>query len=365
MQADYIEIARGITECLERNKDKIFFRDANCEEIATQFAAYEDHWEKLSGIKAISLEGLSLTALPEAIKHLPALKTLEIWKCGIQELPPWIGDIPGLHLCFYDLTNEWAVSLFGNFDEPWFKTAKIAGLSFQGKNLTEISERVRNLPLLQTVSLQGSSLTKLPDWIWDIATLKKLKLYDCSKIKELPQGITRCSSLETIEIRSCSIEKIPDDIGSLKSLKNLTIDNYETSYIPPSFANLHSLETLKLAFHANNMSELPDFIGDLTSLIRLRLRIVDGEGKFRTLPATIGNLKALKGLAIFYWQYHGEDEDEVTFSLPETIGELESLVDLYLCGANIKKLPESIGKLTQLRLLDLNGSGLLSLPASI
>jgi Leucine-rich repeat (LRR) protein len=150
MLDSFIIVSGGNKGCLDQNMDKVFFSGVNSEEIAAQFAVYEDHWEKLSGIKNISLEGLSLTALPEAIKHLPALKTLEIWKCGIQELPPWIGDIPGLHLCLYDLTNKRAASLFGNFDDPWFATAKLTGLTFQGKKLTEIPEYRRDFPPAST-----------------------------------------------------------------------------------------------------------------------------------------------------------------------------------------------------------------------
>jgi hypothetical protein len=109
------------------------------------------------------------------------------------------------------------------------------------------------------------------------------------------------------------------------------------------------------------MPELPDCRGDLTS--RVHLKILGGN--FRTVPSTIGNLKALKCLDICNCPEPYFNTDEVPFILPETIGELGSLVELHLYSTRIKKLPESIGKLTRLKLLNLEVSGLLSLPASI
>src|SRR3990170_83578 len=52
-------------------------------------------------------------------------------------------------------------------------------------------------------------------------------------------------------------------------------------------------------------------------------------------------------------------------SLPERLGELTALRELYLYGNRISRLPESLGGLVELTRLDLEGNGLTALPRGL
>ncbi|MHA1386077.1 MAG: leucine-rich repeat domain-containing protein, partial [Candidatus Helarchaeota archaeon] len=74
-----------------------------------------------------------------------------------------------------------------------------------------------------------------------------------------------------------------------------------------------------------------------------------GDNQLTTLPESIGNLKSLKELYL--------EGNELT-TLPESIGNLKSLKELYLRNNKLTALPESLGGLDNLKTLYLAGNPL-------
>jgi len=109
---------------------------------------------------------------------------------------------------------------------------------------------------------------------------------------------------------------------------------------------------VQLGLYKKGLTSLPETIGNLKSLQELYLH----ENKLTSLPETIGNLTSLKEL----WLY----ENKLT-SLPETIGNLTNLKELYLWSNNLTSLPETLWQLTGLKVLGLGGNNLTSLPETI
>lgn len=100
-----------------------------------------------------------------------------------------------------------------------------------------------------------------------------------------------------------------------------------------SFSFLSTLERLDLG--GNELEELPDFIGQLSSLIELWL----DNNFLTTLPPEIGELRNLQCLDV--------SENRVD-ELPEEIYGLQSLTDLILSSNVLHELPEGIGMLIKL-----------------
>ncbi len=100
------------------------------------------------------------------------------------------------------------------------------------------------------------------------------------------------------------------------------------------------------------LSALPESIGNLTSLLILSL----DENRLESLPESIGNLTSLLILSL-----NGNGLE----SLPESIGNLTSLLILSLNENFLETLPEPVGNLTSLLILSLNGNKLKILPESI
>ncbi|MFX1258672.1 MAG: leucine-rich repeat domain-containing protein, partial [Promethearchaeota archaeon] len=97
---------------------------------------------------------------------------------------------------------------------------------------------------------------------------------------------------------------------------------------------------------------LPESIGNLSSLKELWLQY----NKLTTLPESIGDLKSLKKLNL---------TDNKLTTLPESIGNLSSLKELLLWNNQLSTLPESIGNLSSLKELLSWNNQLSTLPESI
>ena len=97
---------------------------------------------------------------------------------------------------------------------------------------------------------------------------------------------------------------------------------------------------------------LPESIGNLESLQELYLM----DNKLTTLPESIGNLISLQKLCL---------RGNWLWTLPESIGNLKSLQELDLSINKLTTLPESITKLEALQELDLSENKLTTLPESI
>ena len=98
--------------------------------------------------------------------------------------------------------------------------------------------------------------------------------------------------------------------------------------------------------------DIPESMGNLTSLMFFGLEY----NNLSSLPESIGNLTNLLGLLLHH--------NQLT-SLPESIGNLTSLTDLDVDNNQLTSLPESIGNLTNLTRLLLPVNQLTSLPDNI
>uniref|UniRef100_A0A2K6LT60 Leucine rich repeat and sterile alpha motif containing 1 n=1 Tax=Rhinopithecus bieti TaxID=61621 RepID=A0A2K6LT60_RHIBE len=105
--------------------------------------------------------------------------------------------------------------------------------------------------------------------------------------------------------------------------------NHLTSLLPKS-CSLLSLATIKvLDLHDNQLTALPDDLGQLTALQVLNVE----RNQLMQLPRSIGNLTQLQTLNV---------KDNKLKELPDTLGELRSLRTLNISGNEIQRLPQML-----------------------
>ena len=102
----------------------------------------------------------------------------------------------------------------------------------------------------------------------------------------------------------------------------------------------------------NQLATLPEAIGQLTTLLSVFLF----GNQLTALPEAIGQLTGLQTLFL--------SGNQLT-ALPEAIGQLTGLQTLFLSGNQLTALPEAIGQLRSVRTLDLSGNQLTALPEAI
>ncbi|KAL2918479.1 U1 snRNP protein [Polyrhizophydium stewartii] len=156
--------------------------------------------------------------------------------------------------------------------------------------------------------------------------------------------------LEKLHLTYNQITELPDSIGDLKELVELKIENNQLESLPASIVQLGKLQELSL--RENKLASLPEDIGRLKGLVYLYL---DGN-RLKSLPESIGSLRKLEEIGI---------ADNELKSLPDSIGGLKRLLKLELYKNQFESLPESICSLSKLMELSLLENKLTSLPDSI
>ena len=195
-------------------------------------------------------------------------------------------------------------------------------------------------------------------------------------LKEIPASIGNIKSLEYLDLSFNDLKKLPDTIGNLKSLKELNLEDNHLTELPYTIGDLASLHTLNVS--ANKLTTLPESFGDIGSLasihqddifyfpksdrecVKLRmileefskptscLELLDlSENRLKKLPDSVGKLISLRQLYLSLNNLK---------SLPKTFQNLISLEALDLSFNNIKTPPKSIKELEMLKMVNIRGN---------
>ena len=227
-------------------------------------------------------------------------------------------------------------------------------------NLASLPNSLNQLTGLLSLGVQYNNLTTLPDTICQITQLTSLRAYSDPNrpLASLPDCIGQLTNLLWLGIREydglgadlCKLTSltlltvtITDNLANLVSclrqlpiLTRLTItpDSQQTAILSTSLCQLTQLTSL--AFdgnygYSNDMSTLPDCIGQLTNLTELGVY----NSHYKPLPS-------------------------------DALCRITSLTKLSFGSvSNLARLPDCIGQLTNLTELDISNTGLTSLPNSL
>ncbi|CAL5363250.1 unnamed protein product [Camellia sinensis] len=174
-----------------------------------------------------------------------------------------------------------------------------------------------HLSLLSHLELSFVNLSKAIDWVQSINNLPLLK--------ELSWLFYFSSSLIDVDLSSNQLKRlIPDSFGGMISLTNLSlVDNHLEGALPKSFANLTHLRSLDL-YYNNLTEELHQFLQKLSGAEdSLQVLVVDENRLSGPLPG-FTRFSSLIELSV--------SSNQLSGSIPETFGQLHSLVYLWLDG---------------------------------
>uniref|UniRef100_A0A8C7APM1 E3 ubiquitin-protein ligase LRSAM1 n=1 Tax=Neovison vison TaxID=452646 RepID=A0A8C7APM1_NEOVI len=161
---------------------------------------------------------------------------------------------------------------------------------------------------------------------------------------------------DILDISKCELSEIPyGAFATCKVLQKKVLivhTNHLTSLLPKS-CSLLSLITIKvLDLHDNQLSALPDDIGQLTALQVLNVE----KNQLTYLPRSIGNLIQLQTLNV---------KDNKLKELPDTVGELRSLRTLDISENDIQKLPQLLAHVRTLETLSLDAASMVYPPQEV
>ncbi len=160
----------------------------------------------------------------------------------------------------------------------------------------------------------------------------------------LPSDLSAWSELESLALFGGDVTSITqaqlDTIASLPNLRRLTL-NMGLEALPEDLSGLSALTHLDLV--GNALTALPDSLSNLTELVELDLR----SNAFVAFPSSITDLTALRVLNL--------GRNWKLADIPDGIGDLKDLEELYVWGTSVERCSTRIGELTNLRELSISG----------
>lgn len=219
-----------------------------------------------------------------------------------------------------------------DWDAFFEMAANVRYLVVQGYD-EKISDRICGMEKLRYLELVNCVVE---DSIENIEKLELLELLclDESEIREIPSGIVKLGYLTVLSLRGTDIETLPDALGELSTLTYLNLNGTKIKEVPEVISELLNLKGLFLGQTKINM--IPDSIQNLKKLERLALWETD----ISSLPDWVCEFKKLRGL------YLGRSRG--ICKLPEGIGNLKRLEEIYLDGTGLEELPEGFKELNRL-----------------
>ncbi|XP_064477239.1 leucine-rich repeat-containing protein 40-like [Ornithodoros turicata] len=202
------------------------------------------------------------------------------------------------------------------------------------------------------LNLSGRGMIEVPDMVWNInnPTEDERKAMTVSLDQGDGDHWWDQSDFTKLYLSSNQISSIPDEIGNLRSLTVLELQDNMLVTLPNGIGEL--LQLSKLNISHNKIEKLPDAFFQLKEL-----RLILGQHNLlEELSDDIGNLSMLEQVDLSH--------NKLT-SLPATIGFLSRLTRLNLSHNSLAAVPPDIGSMNALQILDLSWNRLKSLPEQL
>ncbi|CAL4998345.1 unnamed protein product [Urochloa decumbens] len=198
--------------------------------------------------------------------------------------------------------------------------------------------------LLSNLSLAGA----FPSPLCSLRSLAHLDLSYNSLSGALPSCLAALPSLARLDLSGNAFSgDVPASYGAgFPSLATLSLAGNDLSgAFPGHLLNLTALEELLLAYNPFAPSPLPPEPFTAGHLPRLRVLWLAGCGLVGEIPEFIGNLRSLVNLDL--------STNNLTGEIPASVGSLESAVQIELYSNHLTgRLPDGLGELRQLRFFD-------------
>ncbi|XP_031225741.1 E3 ubiquitin-protein ligase LRSAM1 isoform X3 [Mastomys coucha] len=135
----------------------------------------------------------------------------------------------------------------------------------------------------------------------------------------LPKSCSLLSlaTIKVLDLHDNQLTALPDDMGQLTVLQVLNVERNQLTHLPRSIGNLLQLQTLNVK--DNKLKELPDTLGELRSLRTLDI----SENEIQRLPQMLAHVRTLETLSL--------DALAMVYPPPEVCGAGTAAVQQFLC----------------------------------
>jgi internalin A len=185
----------------------VAFRDKQSDLDLTQLglARVPESLRKLTWLDSLNLDSNALTDLPEWIGELAALRQLIVYKNPLRSVPSSLSRLVRLEILIIDGGSKSVAS------EVIGRLINLRELAINNLGLTEVPALVRNLHKLDSLYLFGNPLTELPEWLGELSALEVLGVSD-TRLHVLPASLRQLNSLKVLWVDGNPALRLPSEI---------------------------------------------------------------------------------------------------------------------------------------------------------
>ncbi|MHA1585382.1 MAG: leucine-rich repeat domain-containing protein [Promethearchaeota archaeon] len=321
---------------------------------------------QLSQLRELVLDNVALTSLPSILINLKNLERIAIINTPLERFPIFLSQMPQIKrviLKNLQLPAHPSLSILPKLDPSIWNINSLEELVLIGWSTPEISPKIGNWIDLERFHFEGICQKPLPDSIKKCRKLNELLLQGVKT--PLPESLGDLSSLFSLHLANELIQGIPASISKLKKIGILnfyTIGKFVLNHWPIQMQTI--LNLLYFRFEGLCNEPLPVWFGNFQRLNQMILN-----GIKEPLPNIFEKLKNLSVLEIRNSQIselspsfcHNTRLEFLSLincqlkKLPHNIGDLSSLIEMYLNNNPINKIPISILNCCNLQRLNLRG----------
>lgn len=321
---------------------------------------------RLKGLQHLDLKGLGLTTIPDEIRELTQLKSLDLSiNCDLSETS-------NLHSLVELTTLNLSNTAISCISKEICSLRELRNLNVSDNKLSTFTDEFSQLSNLEILKLQRNHFQAIPSCVFALSDLKELDLMS-NQISIIPPNIAELGKLQKLNLGFNKLSQVPSQISELMALTSLSFAESNLMQFPAALLKLKSLEHLRL--DRNLLTEIPDEIIQFLELKELLL----SENQLESLPSKLFTLPRLSTF------YIGDNRLRIfKFDVPahsilkildirgnglrideSTIFDFTNLESLSLRRNRLDSLPRSIRCLSKLRSLDLAKNRLTTLPDEV
>lgn len=312
-------------------------------DLTKNFINVSQDFSAFKNLTKLQLIENNLDEIPSGIFALTNLAEFDIGRNQIRAIPPAIQKLTNLRV-----------------------------LAVHNNSLSTLPNELRSLSKLTTLMIAFNDFTQIPSVVCEMTSLLQL-IATANAIESLPDNIGNLTNLSLLDVRYNFLKALPASVKQLVNLTRIDIRQNPLSTIPPVLVSLPKLETLDigpnmfgqtsldLALPALKTIRSPDsflpslsFASGVTPTHLTKINLSDNN--LTTLPDAIGDLPHLESLIV---------KNNKLTSLPEKIFSIPTLKWLYVGYNQITALPEKIGKKCLIQLFEVQHNKLTKLPANL
>jgi leucine-rich repeat protein SHOC2 len=184
---------------------------------------------QLKHLEFLTLNGIDMEGLPEAICHLSSLQFLDLFNCTkLQSLPPKIGELKNLkYLSFLGCYNLKIPHEISQLTSLTTLDAFSVLLSVEAESESEASiwslKGLGNLTMLRTLRIKVNGFKEgiMGKWL----DMRHLRLvFDDGVKADLPHDMTKMTKLQSFQMWSYSESSLPDYSYTFQHLEDIYLD---------------------------------------------------------------------------------------------------------------------------------------------